>query len=162
VPVTLEPGASEKVKVPITINGIGAHNYTLTSPGLCRCHAPHTGRKISDPGRRWCFIQRARIITSLAMVMATRDRCSCHLSPSQRAGLRSCLSWAIRRVTRCKRRPWMRPKGETVGLNIARPGPGDWNVRITARLIDQGGKEISGRARKSAFARMKNRGGDRS
>jgi hypothetical protein len=143
LPVTLEPGASRQFKVPITLTGAGAHNYTFSL--------------LSFAGKPLRVLQ-GKFHTSPPLVLYpacpcyhavgegngdTRFDALINVNPTERSGLRLAVS-----ATDASGKPIQTATadasgGDSVGLNLRLPIQTPATFDITARLLDREGKEIA-------------------
>ena len=143
LPVTLEPGASRQFKVPITLTGAGAHNYTFSL--------------LSSAGKPLRVLQ-GKFHTSPPLVLYpacpcyhavgegdgdTRIDARINVNPAERSGLRLAVS-----ATDASGKPFQSAtadasQGDSVGLNLRLPVQAPATFDITARLLDRAGKEIA-------------------
>jgi hypothetical protein len=143
LPVTLEPGASLPIKVPITLTGAGVHNYTVT---------------LLDSAGAPLRVLKGKFHTSPPLVLYpacpcylvvgegngdTRIDARINLNPAQRPGLRFAVTarehngkWIQMGTTNAS-------QGDIVGLNLQLPLTAPTTIEITARLLDRTGAQIA-------------------
>jgi hypothetical protein len=143
LPVTLEPGASRQFKLPITLYGTGAHNYTIS---------------LLDSAGEPVRVLKGKFHISPPLVLYpacpcyhavgegngnTRIDARINLSPAQRAGLEFAVTawrkggkWNLTCTTDASH-------GDTVGLDLPLPIRAAATFEITARLLDRAGKELA-------------------
>jgi hypothetical protein len=141
--IALAPKTSQQVKIPITMNGTGAHNYTLS---------------LLDPTGTPVRTLEGKFQTHPALVLypacpcyhvvgtgeaETRVDATVNLNPAQRAGLKFVveLSDAAEKVMQTETTD--ASKGEIVGLKLRVPVSAPATFAINARLLDRAGKEIA-------------------
>jgi hypothetical protein len=143
LPVTLESGANCQFKVPITLNGTGAHNYTIS---------------LLDSAGEPMRVLKGKFHTSPPLVL--HPACPCYhavgegngdtridarinLNPAQRAGLRLAATAADAAGKQIQTATADASQGDTVGLALRLPIQAPGTFEITARLLDGAGKELA-------------------
>jgi hypothetical protein len=141
--VAIAPKTSQRVKIPITINGTGAHNYTLS---------------LLDSSGTAVRTLEGKFQTHPALVLypacpcyhvvasgeaETRVDATVNLNPAQRTGLRFIaeLTDATEKVLQTETVD--ASKCETVGLKLRVPVSAPGTFTINARLVDRAGKEVA-------------------
>ena len=143
LPVTLEPGASRQVTVPITLPGVGAHNYTLS---------------LLDSAGAPLRVLKGKFHTSPPLVLYpacpcyhavgegngdTRIDARINVNPAQRAGLRLAVTATDASGKQIQTATADASKGDAVGLTVRLPINAPATFEITARLLDGAGKELA-------------------
>ena len=143
LPVTLEPGASRPFKLPITLMGTGAHNYTISL--LDSAGNPVRALK----GK---FQTRPPLVLYPACPCYfavgegdgdTRIDARINVNPAERAGLQFAVT------AREQNGQWIQmattnvSQGDLVGLNLHLPIQAVATFEITARLLERTGKELA-------------------
>lgn len=143
LPMALEPEASRQFKVSITLNGTRAHNYAIS---------------LLDQAGKPVRALKGKFQTRPPLVLYptcpcyhavgegdgdTRIDARVNLNPAQRPGLRFAVT------AREQAGKWIQTgstnasDGDTVGLNVRLPIQAPGVFEITARLLDQTGKELA-------------------
>ncbi len=143
LPVALEPGASRRLKMPITLAGAGAHNYTISL--LDSADAPVRVLK-----------GKFRISPPLVLYPAcpcyhavgegngdTRIDARVNVNPAQRSGLRLSVAATDAAGKEIQATTGDASEGDLVGLTLRLPIDAPGSFEITARLLDRTGKELA-------------------
>lgn len=143
VPVTLGPGAGDRVEVPITLNGKGVHNYEIA---------------LLDSAGRPIHLLRGKFHTQPPLVLYpacpcyhaagegngdTRIDARVNVNPAQRSGLRFSVEVSDSAGHKLQSASMDASEGETVGLNVRVPIAEPASFEIAARLVDGSGKEMA-------------------
>jgi hypothetical protein len=143
IPVTLAPGTTRQVEIPITLNGVGPHRYAIS---------------LLDATGATVRVLKGRFHTRPSLVLypacpcyhavgegdgETRIDARVNLNPAQRAGLRFAVTVkdaagkAIRAATADA------STGDYVGLEVRLPIQAPATFAIMARLLDPAGRDIA-------------------
>ncbi len=143
VPVTLEPGTSRQIKVPVTLVGVGAHNYAISL--------------LDSPGSA-LRVLKGKFHTSAPLVLypacpcyhavgegngETRIDARINLSPGQRPGLRLAVEAADPAGKTIQTATADASQGDTVGTTVRVPIQAPGAFEVSARLLDREGKQIA-------------------
>ncbi|HOX56633.1 MAG TPA: hypothetical protein PLC99_07055 [Verrucomicrobiota bacterium] len=143
LPVTLEPETSRQVTVPVTLNGVGAHNYAL-------CLLDSTGTPLRELKGK--FQTKAPLALYPACPCYhtvgngkgdTRVEARVNLNPAKRSGLFLVVEVTDAGGKQIQTATADASQGDDVGLNVQLPIQASGVFEIVARLRDGAGKEIA-------------------
>jgi hypothetical protein len=143
VPVSLDPQASQQIKLPITLTGVKAHNYKIS---------------LLDSSGAPVRVLQGKFQTKPPLVLYppcpcyhavgkgqgdTRVDARVNLNPAQREGLRLTAEVVDAAGKSLQTVSTDASQGEPVGLNVRVPVAAPASFRITARLVDASGQETA-------------------
>ena len=146
VPVSVDPGTSNAVRVPIVLGGNGVHHYTIA---------------LLDSGGTQIRQLQGKFHTQPPLVLypacpcyhaagqgsgETRIDARVNINPAQRAGLRLSVEVSDAESNQVQSASTDASEGDIVGLNVRVPVAKPAAFTVAARLMDRSGKEL-GRAR---------------
>jgi hypothetical protein len=143
VGVSVAPGASQLIKVPVTLTGIGAHNYKLSL--LDAAGTPVRvleGKFRTDPALVLYPACPCYLPTGTGSAPARIDA-RVNLAPAQRTGLRLTIELADSTGKQVQTATTDASKGDVTGTSIEVPVQQPAVFTVTAHLLDHAGKELA-------------------
>jgi hypothetical protein len=145
-PVALAPKASQEARIPITINGTGAHNYSLTLVDSTGAAVRTLEGKFQTHPALVLYPACPCYLTVGTSDTEARVDAAVNLNPTLRAGLKFVAELSDVTGKFLQTENVDASKGETVGLKLRVPVGAPATFTINARLVDRAGKEVASAA----------------